>query len=176
MSADLNRLAALAALAAASLASAAPAQANFLEALFGIAPRQVVAPAPERAPLHMTVRPRAPKDGRPGLGAAAKDTPPAPRVAPMEYANDPFWYLKDPTLKKGDIIVLDGRVVVFNGGERSYSNFLGFQSSRLLSERSKKQLKHLVSTPLDTHTIWEPAEIMKSNAAATSVEVSESAR
>lgn len=174
MSADRNRLAALVALAAACFAGAAPAQANFLETLFGIAPRQVVAPVPEREPLHMTVRPRAPKDGRPG--AAAKDAPPTPRVAPMEYASDPFWYLKDPTLKKGDIIVLGGRVVVFNGGERSYSNFLGFQSSRLLSERAKKQLKHMVSTPLDTHTIWEPAEIMKSNGSMTSVEVSESAR
>lgn len=174
MSADRNRLAAFIALAASSLTSAAPAQANFLETLFGIAPRQVVAPVPEREPLHMTVRPRESRPGQPGT--AAKDVPPAPRVAPMEYANDPFWYLKDPTLKKGDIIVLDGRVVVFNGGERSYSNFLGFQSSRLLSERSKKQLKHLVSTPLDTHTIWEPAEIMKSNAAATSLEVSESTR
>ncbi|HEV7338935.1 MAG TPA: hypothetical protein VGO06_23365 [Bosea sp. (in: a-proteobacteria)] len=174
MSADRNRLTALIALAAASLTSAAPAQANFLETLFGIAPRQVVAPVPEREPLHMTVRPRAQRDGKPGI--AAKDTPPTPRVAPMEYASDPFWYLKDPTLKKGDIIVLDGRVVVFNGGERSYSSFLSLKDSRLLSERSKKQLKHMVSTPLDTHTIWEPAEIMKSNGAMTTVEVSESAR
>lgn len=176
MSADRNRLTALIVLASASLTSAAPAQANFLETLFGIAPRQVVAPVPEREPLHMTVRPRAQRDGRPGVGAAAKDAPPTPRVAPMEYANDPIWYLKDPTLKKGDIIVLDGRVVVFNGGERSYSSFLSIKESRLLSERAKKQLKHMVSTPLDTHTIWEPAEIMKSNGAMTTVEVSESAR
>lgn len=175
LSANLNRVAAVAAIAVASLAAAAPAQANFLETLFGIAPRPVLAPAPERAPLHMTVRPKRPKTNQPGA-AAGKDEPPIPRVVPMEYAGDPYWYLKDPTLKKGDIIVLDGRVVVFNGGERSYSNFLGFQSSRLLSERFKKQLKHMVSTPLDTHTIWQPAEIMKSNAAPTTVEVSESVR
>ena len=174
MSADRNRLAAVIALAAASLTSAVPAQANFLETLFGIAPRRVVAPVPEREPLHMTVRPRAPLDGRPGV--ATKEAPPTPRVAPMEYASDPYWYLKDPTLKKGDVIVLDGRVVVFSGGERSYSSFQSIKESRLLSERAKKQLRHMVSTPIDTHTVWEPAEIMKSNGAMTTVEVSESAR
>lgn len=174
MSADRNRLTAVIALAAASLTSAVPAQANFLETLFGIAPRRVVAPVPEREPLHMTVRPRAPRDGRSGI--ATKEAPPTPRVAPMEYASDPYWYLKDPTLKKGDVIVLDGRVVVFSGGERSYSSFQSIKESRLLSERAKKQLRHMVSTPIDTHTVWEPAEIMKSNGAMTTVEVSESAR
>ncbi|MGW9332278.1 hypothetical protein [Bosea sp. NPDC055594] len=174
MSADRNRLTAVIALAAVSLTSAVPAQANFLETLFGIAPRRVVAPVPEREPLHMTVRPRAPRDGRPGV--ATKEAPPTPRVAPMEYASDPYWYLKDPTLKKGDVIVLDGRVVVFSGGERSYSSFQSIKESRLLSERAKKQLRHMVSTPIDTHTVWKPAEIMKSNGAMTTVEVSESAR
>ncbi|WP_332680604.1 hypothetical protein [Bosea sp. (in: a-proteobacteria)] len=163
----------MAALAAASFAVAAPAQANFLERLFGVAPRPVL--APESTPLHMTVRPKHRKPGQPAA-TTGKDEPPIPRVAPMEYANDPFWYLKDPTLKKGDIVVLQDRVVVFNGGERSYSNFLGFQASRLLSERGKKQLKHLVSTPRDTRVIWEPAEIMKSGGAMTTVEVSTSTR
>lgn len=173
LSVDFRRTAIVAALAAASFAIGAPAQANFLERLFGVAPRPVL--APESTPLHMTVRPKHRKSGQPAA-TAGKHEPPIPRVTPMEYANDPLWYLKDPTLKKGDVIVLQDRVVVFNGGERSYSNFLGFQSSRLLSERGKKQLRHLVSTPRDTHTIWEPAEIMKSGAITTPVEVSESAR
>jgi len=168
-------IAAAALLAVAPFAIAAPAQAGFLDSLFGIAPRPVLAPVPDSVPLHMTVRPRHKKSGQP-VAAPGKDEPPMPRVMPMEYASDPFWYLKDATLKKGDIIVLKDRVVVFDGGARAYASFGPFQSSRLLSDRAKKQLKYLVSNPKDTHTVWEPLEVIKTRNATTAAELSERVR
>lgn len=149
---------AAAALAAASLVLAAPADAaGFWETLFGVPARPALAPLPQGDPLHMTVRPKRKKDPA-KLDGAAKDGPATPLAKPMDHAGDPFWYLRDETLKKGDIVVLQDRVVVFGGGERAYANFTSFQSSRLLSDRAKQQLRYLVSAPKDTSTVWEPVK------------------
>ncbi len=167
---------AIAAVLAASTAFAAPAEAGFWDTLFGAPPRPVLAPAQERAPLHMTVRPKRKKDDGLKLDGTAKDGPSTPLAKPIEYAKDPFWYLKDETLKKGDIIVLKDRVVVFGGGERAYANFAAFQTSRLLSDRAKTQLRYLVSAPKDSSTIWEPLEVIKARNLTTAAELSERLR
>jgi hypothetical protein len=168
---------AAAALAAASFVfAAAPAQAAGLwETLFGATPRPALAPMPQSDPLHMTVRPKRKKDPA-KLDGTAKDGPATPLAKPMEYANDPFWYLKDETLKKGDIVVLKDRVVVFGGGERAYANFAAFQSSRLLSDRAKSQLRYLVSAPKDNSTIWEPVKAIGERNLTTAAELSERTR
>jgi hypothetical protein len=164
-----------AALAAASVALPAPASAaGFWETLFGVPQRRAVAPMPEGNPLHMTVRPKRKKAA--ATPEAGKDGPKPLLVKPMEYANDPFWYLKDETLKKGDIIVLKDRVVVFDGGARAYANFASFQTSRLLSAKAKSQLKYLVSTPRDNYTVWEPVQSITDRNATTSAELSERTR
>jgi len=169
-----KQLIAVAALAAASIAVAAPASAaGFWETLFGVPQRRVVAPLPESNPLHMTVRPK--KKAATKLDAG-NDGPKTPLVKPMEYANDPFWYLRDETLKKGDIIVLKDRVVVFDGGARAYANFASFQTSKLLSSKAKTQLKYLVSTPRDNYTVWEPVQAIGDRNAAASAELSERTR
>ena len=165
---------AAAALAAVSVAASPASAAGFWETLFGAPQRPAVAPMQESNPLHMTVRPK-------GKKAATKldagnDGPKTPLVKPMEYANDPFWYLRDETLKKGDIIVLKDRVVVFDGGARAYANFASFQTSRLLSTKAKSQLKYLVSTPRDNHTVWEPVQSISERNTTTSAELSERAR
>jgi hypothetical protein len=165
---------AAAALAAASVALASPASAaGFWETLFGVPQRPTYAPVPDN-PLHMTVRPKQKKAGT--TLDAGKDGPKPKLVKPMEYANDPFWYLKDETLKKGDIIVLKDRVVVFDGGSRAYSNFASFQSSPLLSAKAKSQLKYLVSTPRDNHTVWEPVQSISDRNISASAELSERTR
>lgn len=167
-----------AALAATSTALASPAgAAGFWETLFGVPQRPAYAPAPDN-PLHMTVRPKRKKATAKLDGATkdVKDGPKTPLVKPMEYANDPFWYLRDETLKKGDIIVLKNRVVVFDGGARAYANFASFQTSRLLSAKAKNQLKYLVSTPRDNHSVWEPVQSISDRNATTSAELSERAR
>ena len=161
-------------LAATFVASAAPASAaGFWETLFGVPQRPTYAPVPDN-PLHMTVRPKR-KKGAATLDAG-KDGPKPKLVKPMEYANDPFWYLRDETLKKGDIIVLKDRVVVFDGGGRGYANFASFQTSKLLSAKAKGQLKYLVSTPRDNHTVWEPVQSITDRTSSASAELSERAR
>lgn len=163
-----------AALAATFVASAAPASAaGFWETLFGVPQRPAYAPVPDSNPLHMTVRPRHKKAATTIDG---KDGPKPKLVKPMEYANDPFWYLKDETLKKGDIIVLKDRVVVFDGGGRDYANFASFQTSKLLSPKAKGQLKYLVSTPRDNHTVWEPVQAITERNTSASAELSERTR
>lgn len=167
---------AAAALAATSLIVTSPASAaGFWETLFGVPQRRAVAPMPESSnPLHMTVRPKRKKAAT--TLEAGKDGPKPKLVKPMEYANDPFWYLKDETLKKGDIIVLKDRVVVFDGGARDYANFASFQTSKLLSAKAKSQLKYLVSTPRDNYTIWEPVQAISDRNATASAELSERTR
>jgi hypothetical protein len=167
---------AAAALAATSLIVTSPASAaGFWETLFGVPQRRAVAPMPESSnPLHMTVRPKRKKAAT--TLEAGKDGPKPKLVKPMEYANDPFWYLKDETLKKGDIIVLKDRVVVFDGGARAYANFASFQTSKLLSSKAKSQLKYLVSTPRDNYTIWEPVQAISDRNATASAELSERTR
>lgn len=165
-----------AALAVTSTVLASPASAaGFWETLFGVPQRRAVAPMPDGNPLHMTVRPKR-KKASAKLDGATKDGPKTPLVKPMEYANDPFWYLRDETLKKGDIVVLKDRVVVFDGGARAYANFASFQTSRLLSAKAKKQLKYLVSTPRDNHSVWEPVQAISDRNSTTSAELSERTR
>lgn len=167
---------AAAALAAAFVVFAPPARAaGFWETLFGVPSRPALAPTPQRAPLHMTVRPRRKKDAV-KLDGLDKDGPSTPLVKPMEYAGDPFWYLKDETLKKGDIIVLKDRVVVFAGGERAFASFAAFQTSRLLSDKAKSQLRYLVSAPKDTTTIWEPVKAIADRNSTAAAELSERTR
>lgn len=165
----------VAALAATFVASTAPASAaGFWETLFGVPQRPTYAPVPDSNPLQMTVRPKHKKAGT--TLDAGKDGPKPKLVKPMEYANDPFWYLKDETLKKGDIIVLKDRVVVFDGGARDYANFASFQTSKLLSAKAKGQLKYLVSTPRDNHTVWEPVQAITDRNTSASAELSERTR
>jgi hypothetical protein len=160
---------AILALPAALLATPAEA-AGFWETLFAAPARPALTPQMSGTPLHMTVRPKRKKLPANGDGAkplAAKEGPATPLVKPMNIAGDPFWYLKDTTLKKGDIIVLENRVVVFDGGARAYANFDSFQTSRLLSEKARRQLRYLVSAPKDRSTVWEPVKaIADRNAAA----------
>lgn len=171
-----NRSMAAATLAAACFVVAAPAQAaGFWETLFGAPARPALAPLPQGDPLHMTVRPKRKKDPA-KLDGAAKDGPATPLAKPMDYAGDPFWYLRDETLKKGDIVVLKDRVVVFGGGERAHANFAAFQSSRLLSDRAKSQLRYLVSAPKDNSTVWEPVRAIGDRNTTTAAELSERTR
>jgi len=167
-----KKIIAAAALAAGSLVAAPADAAGFWETLFGAPQRPSAAPMPERDPLQMTVRPKK----KAAIKLDGNDGPKPKLVKPMEYANDPFWYLKDETLKKGDIIVLKDRVVVYDGGARAYANFASFQSSPLLSAKAKSQLKYLVSTPRDNYTVWEPVQSISDRNASASAELSERTR
>jgi len=70
-------------------------------------------PAAIGTPFEMTVQP---KRQKPRVAATTKPAEPAVKLDP---ATDPYWYLNDPTLRKGDIVVTRAGVVVFDGRKAS---------------------------------------------------------
>ncbi|KRE18174.1 hypothetical protein ASE63_03090 [Bosea sp. Root381] len=102
--------------AALSAAGIPGAQANPFEelarAIFGGGQRLRATPIyeydDERPRAHRQQQHRAPE-------ASSKPKPPAVQLDP---ATDPHWYLKDPTLRRGDIIVTADGVMVYQGRGR----------------------------------------------------------
>jgi hypothetical protein len=92
------------------LGASMPAQAagffdDLAGALFG-------RPAPRAAifhdPLEMTVQPRR-------MNAPALTSRPPPPVVKLDPAKEPDWYLRDPSLRRGDIVVTAAGVMVYQG-------------------------------------------------------------
>lgn len=113
---------------------AAPAQAGFLDFLFG---RQAPAPVEEYRPATPVERPAA------RIAPAPKPqlTPEQQLARTIDPVKSPEWHLVDPTLKRGDILFLADRVVVFTGGRigdpRSYSPL---SDTRLVSKAERRTL------------------------------------
>lgn len=106
-------LATLALIGGAQEASARNIFDDFASAFFG-APARSVQPAYE--PLEMTVKPRrkaASKSGTPKY--ADVSSKPAPPAVKLDPATDPNWFLGDPTLRRGDIVVTRQGVLVYQG-------------------------------------------------------------
>ena len=118
---------------------AAPAEASFgdfVRSIFGGSSAPRPASEPDSA-----VRTRA----RPLPGRAKRARTERPRPRPVhDTAIDPSahpdWYLDDPTLRRGDIVVLDGQVLVFKGGRPPYGpdSFTSLRRSRLLSAAERE--------------------------------------
>lgn len=129
-----------AAVTAFMLVSASPtvASAGILEILFGSP--SVSARVGHDDPLVMTVRPK--KRMKPNQSALVEEVKPQLVVSIDPVAN-PNWYLTDPTLRKGDIVVLPKGVTVFNGerGQRRLSDFEDLRRTRLLSERERDRVR-----------------------------------
>lgn len=95
-------------------------------------------------PLRFSVGPRA-KQGRRQVGSgrsravAALGTKPKV-VARIDPEKTPDWYLSDPTLRLGDVVVLKGEVLVFQGGRLPYSrdDFAPLGQSRLPGADKRK--------------------------------------
>jgi hypothetical protein len=114
-----RRVAMFGMVAAMAVAGAPGAQAaNLFEelgrALFGGGPRLRATPIYE---YDEPVQPRAPRHKAPE--ASSKPKPP---VVQLDPATDPSWYLKDPTLRRGDIVVTANGVMVYQGGRGSEDN------------------------------------------------------
>jgi hypothetical protein len=132
-----NLAVAIGALASMVTVASSQAQAGLLEMLFG-------APRPPRieTPLEMTVRPNRDAKPRASKPKSYAETPPklATPINPEEF---PDWYLTDPTLRRGDIVVLPKRVLVFSGGRgaRRLGDFDNLGESRLVSSRERERIK-----------------------------------
>ena len=83
-------------------------------AIFGGGPRLRATPIYE---YDEPIRPRAPRPRAP----EASTKPKAP-VVQLDPATDPSWYLKDPTLRRGDIVVTANGVMVYQGGRGGDEN------------------------------------------------------
>jgi hypothetical protein len=135
-----RRVLTVALMVATGLATASQAQAagffdDLARAFFG---GRSAPPAMMRNdPFEMTVQPKRQKP-RP---ASAKPAEPAAKLDP---AKDAFWYLRDPTLRKGDIVVTRSGVVVFDGQRSSghdTSDFTALAGTKRLPKAQQQTLE-----------------------------------
>jgi hypothetical protein len=73
----------------------------------------------------------------------------------MDPAKVPDWYLQDSTLRSGDIIVLKGEVLVFQGGRLPHAraDFSSLQQSRL-PQKERERIAELTGLkPVSAPTI-----------------------
>lgn len=65
--------------------------------------------------------------------------------ASIDPVKNPQWYLDDPTLRRGDIVVLKGRALVFDGGRgvRSVGDFTPVQRSTLVSKGDREKIEKM---------------------------------
>jgi hypothetical protein len=59
----------------------------------------------------------------------------------IDPAKNPRWWLEDPTLRKGDVLVLNDRVVVFTGGTiGSPKSYVALSRTKLLSAKERARI------------------------------------
>lgn len=71
-------------------------------------------------------------------------TKPAEPVAKLDPASDAYWYLRDPTLRKGDIVVTRSGIVVFDGqksSEHASSAFTALEDTKRLPKAQQQTLE-----------------------------------
>lgn len=121
------------------LAMAPQAQAaGFFDDLARVFGARPTPPAAIGVPMEMTVKPKRQKPR-----AAATTKPAAPAVK-LDPASDAFWHLRDPTLRKGDIVVTRSGVVVFDGrasSEHAASDFTALGETRRVSKAQQQAIQ-----------------------------------
>lgn len=121
------------------------ANAGLLDFLFGWRDRTDIprasAPAPHPV-VTISLKPRK-------VARAKNRTPKAPpQLSPREMLartidpdKNPNWHLEDPTLRKGDILVLRDRVVVFTGGPLGApKSYVALSRTKLLTKQERLQV------------------------------------
>lgn len=125
------------------LGGATSANAGLLDFIFGWRNRTDMAPA---AAQHPTVTIQAP--AKPRRAAKAKPKAAPVQISPKDMlartidpARNPNWWLEDPTLRKGDILVLTDRVLVFTGGPLGApKSYAALEKTKLLSRKERLQV------------------------------------
>jgi hypothetical protein len=118
-------------------------------ALFG-RPAPTFAPAqPDQMPMTVTVRPRR-TTATTHRRLRALASKPKPVLVKLDPATDPTWYLRDPTLRRGDIVVLKTGVVVFDGAakaEHTAEDFTALGRTPLLSAARRQEIAEMAARP-----------------------------
>ncbi len=108
--------------------------------------------------LAVTVRPRRPKPRR--ERPVVRKEKPAPVAAPnLDPTKNPNWYLDDPTLRRGDIVVLNGEVLVFQGsgrGPHAREDFTSLARSGL-SKAERERIGAMARLPAQDPALAEAA-------------------
>lgn len=166
-------------IAVASMVTSTPASA-FLEFLFGGRQQQApaqAAPYYSSRPLDISVRPKRAARGRvdkpqhghkrelgrknTGSKVAGERSSDKPRVTvtrlqkPINPETNPDWFLTDPTLRYGDILVLKTGPVVYQGSSkrnRAQEDFVSLGQSRIISRSRLRDIRMMVSG------VWTPPE------------------
>lgn len=71
-------------------------------------------------------------------------TKPAEPALKLDPASDAYWYLRDPTLRKGDIVVTRSGIVVFDGqksSEHASSAFTALEDTKRLPKAQQQTLE-----------------------------------
>jgi len=90
---------------------------DFAATFFGAPSRPTAyyyVPEREYAPLEMIVRKRQHRKAK-AVALPEVSSKPSPPVVNLDPSKDPNWYLKDPTLRRGDIVVTSKGVLVYSG-------------------------------------------------------------
>jgi hypothetical protein len=76
------------------------------------------------------------------------------RQVSIDPATNPDWYLKDPTLRYGDILILKTGPVVYQGSRnaRVSEDFVSLGQSKVLSSTGLRDVRMMVSG------VWTPPE------------------
>lgn len=168
---------AVAALAGGSLvAASSSAQAGLFDFLFGGGQRQAPQYAPQYAPsygapLDVRVNPHKRKP------QAAKARPARERTTKVvnraiNPKDHPNWHLEDPTLRRGDIVVLPTGVMVYQGGPKPQTreDFSKLSDSRLVSKKEKDRILNMAGPPTVTAEADNPAKGKEATAATNPVQ------
>lgn len=141
----LSRIAALA--FAGSLAVCGPAEAGGLFDFLGSVFRGGASePSFEDVPgLDMTVHPQSRRRSI-RRSEASRGKPVNTAINPVDHPN---WYLEDPTLRRGDIVVLPGKVLVYEGGRgpAAPDDFASLGRSRLISKADRLKVGSMAGVP-----------------------------
>ena len=118
-------------------------------------------------PLRMRVRPLRQQVGHRSLRKSRKSRVAAAPKAPLVKIDpdaDPTWYLADATLRRGDIIVTKGGVVVFEGAagrEHGPDEFAALSETRLVPPSERRMLTYAVAGWMPSAPVTAKPEIVK---------------
>jgi len=149
------------------LSWSAPASAGFFEdlgALFGGPPRM----QQPSQPFEVTVfpnrnRPKKPRSVRGktmSKEAAKRNTDKAEKLDPSK---DPNWFLKDPTLRAGDVVVTGRGVLVYQVPrstlQHRLEDFVSLNQSKLVPKALRALITRMASAPTRWQVVDAPAAV-----------------
>lgn len=139
------------------------AQAGLFDFLFGgggqRAPQSYAPPPSYGRPLDVRVNPQKRK-----TRGIAKARPARERTKVVNRSinpkDHPNWHLEDPTLRRGDIVVLPTGVMVYKGGAKPQTreDFTKLSESTLVSKKERERIQKMAGPPSVTAEIDNPSK------------------